>query len=738
MRKLTILLLPVFFLLAFFVLMPRTAQATVTNINILSPTNANPVSVNTNSTTTITYTVTLDQYLGYQCYVRLFDKKSVEQYNQVCDIGAFPVGTFEYSTVLNIGAWTEDLYTVVVAIVGGANDSELSSLGIDDTAPSVPTVLYPSAAGIYIPAGSFSTTSISWATSTDNVIFKDKPISIEYSLLGNFSDALLIGGYDATPANITWVTPNVTSTTTRIRITSTDLAGNFSSDISNFTFTLDNLAPTVDAGSYVGVISSPAAPGASASDNISSPENLTYSWMQVTAPSGGSLVVSNNSVLNPELSGQVSGDYVAQLEVTDQAGKVATDTVNFTWYGDPERPTVLTPSAPGISLQGGTYNITWTPPTDTDLLANPISIYYSATGDFGDSVLVVAYTANDGSYTWTVPNDNTERALIRVVAEDIDGNTNFDESDNLFVIGDPYPPVVSVTPVSSPTNNTSPTVTGSVVDASNDVTSIESKIDAGTWGACTIIGSGLSVTFSCATSTLSEGNHTVYVRATDSIGNVSSSSANFTSFIVDTTNPSTDLFTPDAAGILLRGGEIYDITWHVTDANISGNSILLEYSLNNGSSWTTITNTVNDDTYLWTVPGANSSLVLVRITATDDAGNSASDVSTNTFIIDSTPPAITVTSPNLGAINSATAAGVSATDANGVASYAWTKISGSGTVTFSPNATSTNPTFSASTDDSYTVRVTVTDNAGNTSTSDVLFIWDTTNPSTSLLTPDSA
>lgn len=203
MKKFITLFSVFLFILLYFFVTPNQVHATVTNINILSPTNAAPVSVHTNSTTTITYAIDSDSYSGYQCYVRLLDKNFKEIYSQACDVDVFPVGEFYYDTVLNIGSWTENLYHVMVEVVGNTHDTENLALGIDDTAPTVPTVLYPSDAGIYIPGGGLSTTSISWTQSTDAVIFKDKPISIEFSLLGDFSDAFLIGTYDATPTSIT-------------------------------------------------------------------------------------------------------------------------------------------------------------------------------------------------------------------------------------------------------------------------------------------------------------------------------------------------------------------------------------------------------------------------------------------------------------------------------------------------------------------------------------------------------
>jgi PKD repeat protein len=62
------------------------------------------------------------------------------------------------------------------------------------------------------------------------------------------------------------------------------------------------------------------------------------------------------------------------------------------------------------------------------------------------------------------------------------------------------------------------------------------------------------------------------------------------------------------------------------------------------------TGEANDGTYAWTVPNFNSSNCLVRTTAVDLAGNSASDVSNAVFTItsDNTPPAVMVYSPNGG------------------------------------------------------------------------------------------
>lgn len=92
-------------------------------------------------------------------------------------------------------------------------------------------------------------------------------------------------------------------------------------------------------------------------------------------------------------------------------------------------------------------------------------------------------------------------------------------------------------------------------------------------------------------------------------------------------------------------GSTHDITW--TAVGTSGNVVKLEYSLNNGGAWVVIDNTDNvptdnDGTYAWSLPIAQSSQALVRVSIF-----SSSDQSNAVFTIldhggnqtnDDTPP----------------------------------------------------------------------------------------------------
>lgn len=116
----------------------------------------------------------------------------------------------------------------------------------------------------------------------------------------------------------------------------------------------------------------------------------------------------------------------------------------------------------------------------------------------------------------------------------------------------------------------------------------------------------------------------------------------------DTTNPAVAVNAPNGTESW-AAGSAHNITWSATDAGGFGaNPIKIEYSLNNGGSWTTITAAApNTGTFAWTLPQAVSTSALVRVTATDAAGNVGTDVSNAVFtIVDSTVPTVAVVTPN--------------------------------------------------------------------------------------------
>jgi len=108
------------------------------------------------------------------------------------------------------------------------------------------------------------------------------------------------------------------------------------------------------------------------------------------------------------------------------------------------------------------------------------------------------------------------------------------------------------------------------------------------------------------------------------------------------------------------------------------------------------------------------------VRAIDLAGNTATPAS-YTWRIDTTPPTVSAgENQTKSALFTQTG---SVTDSTGL-TYAWSKASGAGNVTFgSPNALST--TMSADSDGTYTLLLTATDAAGNSAYSQMVLVWFT-------------
>ncbi|MCP4215160.1 MAG: hypothetical protein GY765_10905 [bacterium] len=68
----------------------------------------------------------------------------------------------------------------------------------------------------------------------------------------------------------------------------------------------------------------------------------------------------------------------------------------------------------------------------------------------------------------------------------------------------------------------------------------------------------------------------------------------------------------------LKSGDIYEITW--TSSGISGN-VTIAYSVNNGTSWNTITSSTEDDGfYSWNIPNNISDNCLIRVSGGTSSG----------------------------------------------------------------------------------------------------------------------
>jgi len=199
----------------------------------------------------------------------------------------------------------------------------------------------------------------------------------------------------------------------------------------------------------------------------------------------------------------------------------------------------------------------------------------------------------------------------------------------------------------------------------------------------------------------------------------------------DTLPPASSVTAP-ASGSYIKGAS-YNITGTANDTGSGVQKVEVGITPNGGATtWYNATGTTAWS-YTWSLPADGRYTVQSR--ATDNASHTETPGVGVTLTVDKTPPVVSAgggKTANLQFTQTATA-----TDAT-VMTYAWTKQSGPGTVTFgSPTALST--TVSAGADGTYTLRFTATDAAGNSAYSEMQMIWDTTAPSFTITSPqDSA
>jgi len=144
----------------------------------------------------------------------------------------------------------------------------------------------------------------------------------------------------------------------------------------------------------------------------------------------------------PNLS---SGNCLVRVTAVDLAGNSGSDGSNsvFTMSSDTIAPavTVNSPNG-GESWQGrSTQTITWTATDDkTPGGSLLVDLYFSSNGgtDWGS---IASDKANNGAYSWVVPEVNSRQCLVKVEARDTSGNIGRDVSDRVFTITIPEAPV---------------------------------------------------------------------------------------------------------------------------------------------------------------------------------------------------------------------------------------------------------------------------------------------------------
>ena len=249
----------------------------------------------------------------------------------------------------------------------------------------------------------------------------------------------------------------------------------------------------------------------------------------------------------------------------------------------------------------------------------------------------------DAEGNWSFPQPtNLSEGLHSVYAVAINiaqGLQSAPSNTNTFRV-DTTPPAapVVITPANGSITNNLPTYSGTAEPGST-VTVI---VDGTVVGTTTADGAG---NWSLVQPTaLAEGNHLVRARAADAAGNISADS-NTNTFTVDTTPPAPPVVITPANGSIINNNQpTYSGTAEpgTTVTVIVDGAVVGTTTADGAGNWSLVQPTA-------LVEGSHT----VKATAADAVGNTSADSNTNTFTVDTTPPAapVVVTPANGSLIN---------------------------------------------------------------------------------------
>lgn len=405
----------------------------------------------------------------------------------------------------------------------------------------------------------------------------------------------------------------------------------------------------------------PPAPGTVTIINVAQ-TTATASWGAATDSAGvsgyeytldgGTSWTSVGNTLTVNLTGLTAAtQYTFSVRTNDAAGtRGGSSSATFT---TPNNPPPSPPGTPAISnLTGTSATATWSAATDN----------VGVTG--------YEYSLNEGSSWTNVGNTLTfnltgltsaTQYTFSVRAYDPAGIRG-DVSSATFNTPDTVSPSPPGVPAISNITGTSATATWSAATDNVGVTGYEYSINGGS--SWVNVGNTLTASITGLTSAV---GYTVSVRAYDAAGNRGgSSSATFTT--LDTIPPS----APGVPAISNITGTSATATWTGAADNVGVTGY--EYTLNGGSSWTSVGNTLTTNLTGLTSLGGYT----ISVRAYDAAGNRGGTSSAAFFTRDTIPPS----APGVPTISnvtstSATASWSVATDNGGSPSYEYSLNGGS-------------------------------------------------------------
>ena len=369
-----------------------------------------------------------------------------------------------------------------------------------------------------------------------------------------------------------------------------------------------------------------------------SADNSTYISIEYLVDNGATWQMIEDSVqavLNSYtwiVPNTPSSDCLIRITDIDDITKTKTSNSTFTIMQMPSIH-LVSPNGGEVFTGGQTTTIEW---NGSNIEGNIYLEYSKNNGASWDYLSWAWGGVNGGTFSWQVPYINSSSVLVRAKFWTVPSVV--DQSDADFTIQ--LPPFVLISPDGNesffPGNNTS--IKWNAVNS--NYIKIEYTIDNGlNW---LMIANNVIASSNIYTWTVPNTPSTMCkVKITDLADSLLYDISN--SVFTINPLPTLTIVTPNGGESLLAG-TTYNVTWSGTNIN---SSLLIEYSLNGGSSWQYLGwgyGTTTGGSYTWTVPFYHSTDVKVRAKLWDV--QSVYDVSDAPFSI--VLPPFALISPNGG------------------------------------------------------------------------------------------
>jgi hypothetical protein len=327
------------------------------------------------------------------------------------------------------------------------------------------------------------------------------------------------------------------------------------------------------------------------------PDDGTYQWTVLNTPSANCLV-----------------------RVADTDGSPA-DQSNAVFTIPQSQAPFITLGSPngGEDWQAGSvHDITWT----SSGTGGTVKIDFSK--DEGTTWAPVSFsTPDDGTYSWTIPNQPSTQCLVRVTDMDWDPA---DYSDALFTISQSPTPFITVSSPNGGENWLAGSIHGItwVSGGTSGTVKIDYSTDNGSTWEAVIAGTPDDHAHSWTVPNTVSSN--CLVKVEDADGSPSDRS-NAVFMIYEYQTPFVTVDSPNGGENWLVGSG-RNITW---TSNGTSGTVNIDYSTDKGATWTAVTaGTPDDGTYSWTIPNTTSTDCLVKV---EDTDGSPSDQSNAVFTI---------------------------------------------------------------------------------------------------------